>query len=143
MSASPPPAKAVPIATPVTKPFWEGTAAGELRVQRCGACQTAFLYPRIRCPKCGSEQVAWIRASGRGRLYSYVINHMAAPGWQGEVPYVIAVVQLEEGPRMLSNLVGIAPDPAALHLDMPLEVTFQPRGNMMLPLFKSASTGAA
>jgi hypothetical protein len=143
MSASPQPAKAVPIATPVTKPFWEGTAAGELRVQRCGACQTAFLYPRIRCPHCGSDQVNWIRASGRGRLYSYVINHMAAPGWQGEVPYVIAVVQLEEGPRMLSNLVGIAPDPAALELDMPLEVTFQARGNMTLPLFKAAAKGAS
>jgi uncharacterized OB-fold protein len=72
-------------------------------------------------------------------LYSYVINHMAAPGWQGEVPYVIAVVQLDEGVRILSNLVGIAPDPAALELDMPLEVVFEARGNMTLPLFKSAA----
>ncbi|MCX7200846.1 MAG: Zn-ribbon domain-containing OB-fold protein [Burkholderiales bacterium] len=139
MSASPQPAKAVPVATPVTKPFWEGTAAGELRLQHCGACQHRFLYPRIRCPKCGSDRLDWVKASGRGRLYSYVINHMAAPGWQGEVPYVIAVVQLEEGVRMLSNLVGIAPDPAALELDMPLEVVFEARGNMTLPLFKSAA----
>jgi uncharacterized OB-fold protein len=63
---------------------------------------------------------------------------MAAPGWQGETPYVIAVVQLEEGPRMLSNLVGVPADPAALVLDMPLEVTFQVRGDKTLPLFKPA-----
>jgi len=72
-----------------------------------------------------------------------VINHMPAPGWEGEVPYVIAVVQLDEGPRMMSNLVGVPADPAALELDMPLEVTFEARGNMMLPLFKRAGTGGA
>jgi uncharacterized OB-fold protein len=64
---------------------------------------------------------------------------MAAPGWEGEVPYVIAVVKLDEGPRMLSNLVGVPADPAALTLDMPLEVVFEPRGNVMLPLFKPAA----
>jgi uncharacterized OB-fold protein len=70
---------------------------------------------------------------------------MAAPGWQGETPYVIAVVQLEEGPRMMSNLVDIAADPAALVLDMPLEGTFEARGDQKLPLFKSAANtkGAA
>jgi uncharacterized OB-fold protein len=132
-------AKAVPVPTPNTKPFWEGTQAGELRMQRCTGCASHFLYPRPNCPSCGSTQTEWVKASGRATLYSYVINHMAAPGWEGEVPYVIAVVKLAEGPRMMSNLVGVAPDPAALVLDMPLEVTFEPRGNMMLPLFKPAA----
>jgi len=140
---SPPAAKAVPVPTPTTKPFWDGTAAGELRVQQCDGCHKHFLYPRIRCPFCGSDKTTWVKTSGRGRLFSYVISHMAAPGWEGEVPYVIAVVQLDEGPRMMSNLVGVPADPAALVLDMPLEVTFEARGNMMLPLFRPAGKGAA
>ncbi len=140
---SPPAAKAVPVPTPTTKPFWDGTQAGELRVQQCDACHEHFLYPRIRCPFCGSDKTTWVKTSGRGRLFSYVINHMAAPGWEGEVPYVIAVVQLDEGPRMMSNLLGVPADPAALELDMPLEVVFEPRGNMVLPLFKPVGKGAA
>lgn len=142
-SKSPPAAKMVPIPTPATKPFWEGTQAGELRVQHCKACDARFLYPRIRCPQCGSDKTDWVKTNGRGTLYSYVISHMAAPGWEGEVPYVIAVVKLDEGPRMLSNLKGVPADPAALELDMPLEVVFEPRGNMMLPLFKPAAKGAS
>lgn len=141
MSAPSAPAKMVPVATPASQPFWDGTQVGELRLQHCTDCGHHFLYPRLSCPSCGSRKTDWVRATGRGRLYSFVISHMAAPGWQGETPYVIAVVQLEEGPRMLSNLVGVPADPAALVLDMPLEVTFQARGDKMLPLFKPA--GAA
>lgn len=141
--AATPAVKALPVATPATKPFWEGTQAGELRVQRCTDCSQAYLYPRPRCPQCGSANVTWIKTAGRGSLHSYVISHMAAPGWEGEVPYVIAVVKLDEGPRMLSNLRGVAADPAALELDMPLEVVFEARGNMMLPLFKPAATKGA
>jgi hypothetical protein len=136
------PAKAVPVATPTTRPFWEGTKAGELRLQQCNDCSHHFLYPRIRCPKCGSASTTWVKASGKAKLYSYVINHFPAPGWEGEVPYVIAMVQLAEGPRMMSSLVGIPPDPAKLVLDMPLQVTFQPRGDMMLPVFQSAGSAA-
>ena len=143
MSTRPQAAKALPVPTPTTKPFWEGTRAGELRLPHCEACDRKFLYPRIRCPFCGSDRLGWVRASGRGNLHSYVINHMPAPGWEGEVPYVIAVVQLEEGPRMLSNLVGVAPEPEALELDMPLEVVFEPRGDVVLPLFKPADSKEA
>jgi uncharacterized OB-fold protein len=69
-------------------------------------------------------------------LYSYIINYHPAPGFEGDVPYVIAIVTLEEGPRMLTNLVDVAPDPAILALDLPLEVVFQPRGDQSLPLFR-------
>ena len=136
------PAKAVPVATPTTQPFWAGTSAGELRLQRCSACRHAFLYPRIRCPQCGSADLAWETASGKARLYSYVISHMAAPGWEGETPYVIAMVELAEGRRMMSSLVGVPADPAKLVLDMPLEVGFEARGNMMLPVFHPAGSAA-
>jgi uncharacterized OB-fold protein len=135
------PAKAVPVPIPATLPFWEGTRAGELRLQRCDSCGSHILYPRPRCPECGADALSWVRATGHARLYSYVISHLAAPGWVGEVPYVIAVVELEEGPRMMSNLLGVPPDPHSLPLDMPLEVVFEARGEIMLPLFKPASEG--
>lgn len=134
--------KAVPVATPTTRPYWEGTQAGELRLQRCADCGHHFLYPRVRCPKCGSADAPWVRASGRAKLYSYVINHMPAPGWEADGPYVIALVQLEEGPRMMSSLVGVPPDPAHLVLDMPLQVRFEARGTMMLPVFAPAGSAA-
>jgi uncharacterized OB-fold protein len=134
--------KAVPQPTPTTAPYWEGTKAGELRLQHCADCRKYIFYPRIRCPHCGSANIPWEATSGRGKLHSYVINHVAAPGWQGETPYVIAIVELDEGPRMMSNLVGVAPDPEQLVLDMPLEVVFVPRGDQVLPLFQPA-TGAA
>jgi uncharacterized OB-fold protein len=75
-----------------------------------------------------------VRASGRGSLYSYVISHRAAPGF--EVPYVIAVVQLDEGPRLLSNLVGVPPDPDMLPLDLALEVDYEIIDEIALPVFR-------
>lgn len=72
--------------------------------------------------------------SGRGVLHTYVVNHRPAPGFEG--PYAIAVVQLDEGPRMMSNVVGIENTPDNLELDMPLQVTFEARGDMMLPVFE-------
>jgi uncharacterized OB-fold protein len=133
---------AAPQPLPGTRPFWDGTQAGELRLQLCDSCDTHVLYPRPHCPACGAEALSWVRASGRARLYSYVINHMPMPGWTGVMPYVIAVVELEEGPRMMTNLVGVPPDPKHLALDMPLQVVFEPRGEVMLPLFKPAAEAA-
>lgn len=128
--------KPVPRPTPETQPFWDGTAAGELRIQRCRACERHYFYPRPSCPRCGSADVEWVRASGRATLYSYVINHRPAPGFDGS--YTIAVVELEEGVRMMTNLVGVRPDPEELVLDMPLRVTFEERGDVHVPLFEPA-----
>ncbi|SPB14586.1 hypothetical protein NOV72_01829 [Caballeronia novacaledonica] len=133
------PARFTPVPTPGTRPFWEGTQAGELRIQVCGHCRALVLYPRPHCPECGAQSLSWVRASGRGRLHSYVVSHVASPWSGGDTPYVIAVVELEEGPRMMSNLVGVPPLPERLQLDMPLEVVFEPRGEVALPLFKPAS----
>jgi uncharacterized OB-fold protein len=132
------PSKAVPRPTPDTRPFWDGTAAGELRVQRCRGCDRHFFYPRPACPHCGSGDVAWVTASGRATLHSYVINHRPAPGFEDEAPYVIAIVELEEGVRMMSNLAGVPADPEHLPLDLPLRVVFEPRGDVRLPLFTPA-----
>jgi len=143
MTPTPSPvAKFTPQPVPGTRPFWEGTQAGELRLQVCDSCGTHVLYPRPHCHQCGAETLSWVRASGRARLYSYVISHLAMPGWAGQTPYVIAVVELEEGPRMMTNIVGVPADPAHLVLDMPLEVVFELRGEVMLPQFKPQTEAA-
>lgn len=130
--------KAAPRPTPDTAPFWEGAARGELRLQRCRDCGDPFFYPRGWCPRCGSPDVEWFTASGRGRLHTYLISHRPAPGFADQVPYAIAVVELEEGPRMMTNIVGVANTPEQLVLDMPLEVTFEARGDQQVPVFRPA-----
>ncbi len=130
----------VPKPTPETRHFWDGTRSGELRLQRCRDCAQVYFPPRPFCASCASRNVEVFASSGRATLYSYVINHRPAPGF--EAPYAIAVVQLEEGPRMMTNLVGVEQTPEALPLDMALEVTFEPLDDeMTLPLFRPA--GAA
>src|SRR5215467_324530 len=135
-------AKAVPVPTPDTQPFWDGCAAGELRIQRCVECGRAFFYPRPVCPHCSSTLVEWFTASGDATLYSYVISHRPAPGFEDEAPYAIAVVELAEGPRMMTNLIGVPNTPADLVLDMPLRVSFEQRGNVSIPLFAPGQPGA-
>jgi uncharacterized OB-fold protein len=130
--------KAVPVPTPETQPYWDGCAAGELRIQRCVDCGKPYFYPRPLCPSCGSGHVEWFTASGRATLYSYVISHRPAPGFEAEAPYAIAVVELAEGPRMMTSLVGVQATPQALVLDMPLRVTFEQRGDISLPVFTPA-----
>ncbi len=124
-----------PVPTPETRHFWEGTRAGELRLQRCRACAKAYFPPRPFCPRCASRDVDVFRASGRATLASYVSHQRPAPGF--EPPYAIAIVELAEGPRMLSNLVGVPQTPEALVLDMPLEVCFERLDDeIALPLFR-------
>ena len=106
--------KPVPVPTPETQPFWDGCAAGELRIQRCADCGRPYFYPRPVCPACGSRNVEWFTASGRATLYSYVINHRPAPGFEDDAPYAIAVVELDEGPRMMTSIVGLPATPEAL-----------------------------
>lgn len=125
--------KVVPKPTPVTQPFWDGTKAHELRVQRCDDCGEHIFYPRSLCPHCASTALTWVTVSGDATLDSYVISHHPAPGF--EAPYVIAIVKLAEGPRMLTNIVGVPPEPEHLRLDMPLRVTYEERGDQVLPLF--------
>jgi hypothetical protein len=131
----------LPRPTPETAHFWEGTRAGELRLQRCGACGRIRFPPRPVCPACASREVGVFAASGRARLHSYVIHQRAAPGFRA--PYVIAVVELEEGPRMLTNLIGVEPTPGTLPLDLALEVSFERVSDeIALPLFRPARSGA-
>jgi hypothetical protein len=129
-----PMSKIEPRSTPETEPFWEGTAAGELRIQRCAPCDAHYFPPRPFCPRCLADDVSWETVSGRGTLHTYVINHRAAPGF--EPPYAIAVIQLDEGPRMMGNVTGVEQTPEALELDMPLQITFEQRGEMAVPVWE-------
>lgn len=128
--------KPVPTIYPETQFYWDGAKEGKLLLNRCIACDTPYFPPRPFCPACGSRDVDVIEASGRGRLYSYVISHLPAPGY--EPPYVVAVVELEEGVRMVSNILDIPADPDALELDMALEVAFEERGAVTVPQFRPA-----
>lgn len=128
------PGRPLPVPTPETQHFWEGTALGELRLQRCRACATTYFPPQAFCPACSADDIELVRSSGRGSLYSYVITHLAAPGF--DAPYVIAVVELDEGPRLLTNIVGVEPDPDALPLDLPVEVVYDLVGQITLPMFR-------
>ena len=93
--------RARPQPTPETTHFWDGTRAGELRLQRCNACGKVYFPPRPFCPACAERDVSVFAASGKGRLYSYVIHHRPVPGFTP--PYAIAVVELDEGPRMMTT----------------------------------------
>jgi uncharacterized OB-fold protein len=127
----------LPEPTPETLHFWEGTRAGELRLQRCDQCRHVYFPPRPFCPKCASRKVSVFAASGRAKLYSYVIHQRHAPGFAP--PYAIAVVELDEGPRMMTNIVGCPQTPEALQLDMPLAVVFEKQSDAItLALFKPA-----
>src|SRR5882672_3893796 len=119
----PEPGRALPQPTPETQHFWDGTQAGELRLQRCDGCRHVYFPPRPFCPKCASRAVSMFKSSGKAKLFSYVIHHRPAPGFAP--PYAIAVVELDEGPRMMTNIVACPQTPEALVLDMPLEVTFE------------------
>jgi uncharacterized OB-fold protein len=129
--------KPVPRPTPETQHFWDGTLSGELRLQRCESCSHVYFPPRPFCPQCASRSVEVFAASGNGTLHSYIINHRAAPNSGFEAPYAIAIVELDEGPRMMTNIVDSAQTPEALVLDMPLEVTFERiTDEIALPLFR-------
>lgn len=124
-----------PVPTPETSHFWAGTRARELRLQRCPACDVPYFPPRPFCPRCGGRDVEIVVASGRATLASYVISHLPAPGF--DPPYAIALVELEEGPRMLTNIVDCPQTPEALQLDMALVVTFaELTAEITLPYFR-------
>ena len=128
--------KALPIPAPESLPFWEGAREHKLLIQKCRDCTLHWHPPSTLCPGCGSQAFDWVEASGKGRVFSFVTYHRAYhPGWKGELPYVVAVIELEEGARMLSNITGIDPDDVAC--DMAVEIVFEDvTGDVTLPKFR-------
>ena len=128
----------LPRPTPETQHYWDGTRVEELRLQKCNDCRETYFPPRPFCPHCSSRDGSVFAASGKATLYSYVISYIPAPGL--EPPYSVAVVTLEEGPRLMTNLVGCDQTPEALKLDMSLEVTFEAQNDeITLAFFKPAT----
>jgi hypothetical protein len=112
-----------PLNPELTRPFWEAAKRHELVMPRCKTCDQLFFYPRSECPRCLGSDLEWVPVSGRGRLHSFtIINQPANAAFRDDVPYVYAVVQLIEGPRMISNLVEC--DVESVSVDMPVEAVF-------------------
>ena len=124
-STSSPPPKPLPHATATSAPFWEGLRAGEVRIQRCEACRAWVFYPRTNCPHCLSPRLAWQTVAGTGRLHAFTIARLpTAPFFVDETPQRLAIVELDEGVRMASTLVGVDDDEIAI--GMRLAPVFEP-----------------
>lgn len=130
-----------PVPTPQSEPFWAAARERRLVVPKCRSCSSAWFPPTLMCPSCGSADREWFEVSGRGTVFSFVVMHRVYhPGFVGRVPYVVAVIELEEGQRLLSNVVGIPPD--QVHCDMPVQVIFEEcRGDWVIPQFVPADHG--
>ena len=114
-----------PQPAPEAQPFWDAVRRHELMLPRCRACGQLHYRPRAFCPACLSRDLEWVRCTGRGKLYSYVINHRPAQGFAEEAPDITAVVELEEGPRIMGTMTGIGHDRRRLRVNMPVEILFQ------------------
>jgi uncharacterized OB-fold protein len=107
-----------------TQAYWDAAREGRLVLQRCQDCDRHQFYPRGVCSHCLSSRLDWVDASGRGKVHSFTVSHRAPhPGFAGRLPFVIALVDLEEGVRMMANIVDC--DPAAVRIDQPVKVTFE------------------
>lgn len=133
----------VPVPTPETQPFWDGVAAGELRLPRCRACATAYFPPSPVCPNCTSRDIEWFTASGDATLYSYVIHQRPSKLWNADGPMSVALVALAEGPMVVSTVMGCPQTPEALVLDMPLKASFAPFAEQNVLVFTPTTAGAS
>lgn len=118
--------------------FWEHLHAGEFRIQQCASCARLQHPPRTVCPGCGSAEHEWAQMSGRGSVFSFVVTHQAVhPAFEGHTPYVTVLVELEEGPRLASNLLDVAVD--EVRIGMPVQVELvRVSDEVTLPLFRRA-----
>ena len=138
MSAQP---KPLPEITPAMRPFWDAARRHELVVQRCERCGTHRFPARDICSRCLSRAAEWVRVSGRGSVFSWAVMHQVYhPGFASEVPYAVVVIALDEGARLVSNLIGCPP--AEIRADMPVEVVFDDvTPEVTLPKFRPVPRG--
>ena len=118
--------KPLPIANAETRPYWEGAKAHQLLIQKCSSCGHMQFYPRLICSACSARGVEWHAASGRGTVKSFtIIRRAVSAAFEADVPYVVALVALEEGPTMMSNIVECEVE--RVHIGMAVSVTFEQR----------------
>jgi uncharacterized protein len=131
--------KPVPTPTKLSKPFWDATARHELTLQRCSIDGHYEWTPQVACSKCLNESLQWVAVTGLATIYSYSIVHRPqAPEF--EVPYIVAIVELDEGPRMLTSLADISPED--VQIGMRVEVSFEDAGELALYRFGPVRQGA-
>jgi len=115
--------KPLPTIDAESRPFWQALRERRLAIMRCGACGEHFFYPRLLCPHCHDAAVEWVDASGRGKIYTFTIaRRPAGPAFKADVPYVVALVELEEGPRLMTNIV--TSDVESLRIGQAVRVVF-------------------
>ena len=133
--------KPLPEITAAMRPFWDAARQHQLVVQRCTGCGTHRFPARDICSRCLSRDADWVRVSGRGTVFSWAVMHQVYhPGFANDVPYAVVVVELDEGARLVSNLVGCAPD--EIRADMPVAVVFEDVApEVTLPKFRPAPPG--
>jgi uncharacterized protein len=115
----------LPTPDPVTKPYWDSLKAHALELQRCDGCKQTIFYPRPICPSCMSDALTWTKVSGRGVVHAFAIPHRHPnPAFASTAPYVVALVELEEGARMMTSLVDVDATPEAVKVGMPVEIVY-------------------
>jgi len=127
--------KPVPRPSPESLPFWEAAKENRLLLPRCNHCNRFFFPPSQRCHHCLSQDVAWAESAGIGRIYSFVVYHRSYhPAFETDIPYVVAIVELDEGVRLLSNIVGAPLE--KVHCDARVSVIFENRDGASIPMFE-------
>jgi len=130
--------KPVPEPDRVTGPFWEAAREKKLLIQHCPDCGVHQFFPQAHCRECLSEKLEWVESTGKGTVYSFTVIHRAPSStFEQDVPYTVALVDLDEGCRMISNIVDV--DPQAVRVGMSVEVVFEEiTANISLPKFRPA-----
>lgn len=130
------PTRPLPRPSLVTQPYWDAAAAHKLTVQECASCGHVQFYPRIVCTECASAELNELVCTGRGEVYTYTINHRAPHAYfKAQTPYVVAMVELEEGVRLMANIVG--PSARDVQIGAPVMVEFEDTGQgITLPQFR-------
>ncbi|HLV97900.1 MAG TPA: Zn-ribbon domain-containing OB-fold protein [Ktedonobacterales bacterium] len=127
----------VPMPDGDSKVFWEGVKQGKLLIQRCDACQRFIFYPRSICPHCFADTLSWVEAQGTGTIYSYTVVHRAFGPFAGQAPYMVAIVELAEGVRMMTRITGSEPNAGAVRIGAAVRVVFvEADEDVTLPYFQ-------
>jgi uncharacterized OB-fold protein len=138
-----PQGKPLPEITDLTRPFWTAAYEGKLKVQQCGKCGTKNFYPKPCCVECGSRDLKWVETKPKGVVYTFStasLVMMNLPGWKGDLPVILCLIDLEDGPRLYAQLTGCAPED--VRFGMPVEAYFEKIGeNIGIPKFRPAPAG--
>jgi len=119
-----------------TQAFWAATRNGEFKYQQCKACHTVIFYPRRHCTGCTDGELEWKQSNGQGTVYSFsVVRQSYHPFFRNQVPYVVAWIDMDEGPRILSNIVGLAASDKAVSIGQRVTIEWEEHEALSIPLF--------